>query len=52
MTLVAGIDFGTASVRVSIVDSERRRVGSGTAEYPVLRNPREPLWATQRPEDQ
>jgi len=51
MTIVAGVDFGTASVRVSIIDCERGRLGSGVAEYPVLRRQEEPLFATQRPED-
>ena len=29
MSIVAGVDFGTLSVRVSIVDSVRGRIGSG-----------------------
>lgn len=37
MTLVAGVDFGTQSVRFSVFDSERGRIGSGVASYPVLR---------------
>ena len=37
MALVAGVDFGTLSVRVSIVDSERGRLGSGIAEIPLHR---------------
>jgi L-ribulokinase len=52
MTIVAGIDFGTASVRVSLVDSERGRLGSGVSEFPVLRRPGDAHFATQRPEDQ
>ena len=51
MSTVAGIDFGTASVRVSIVDSERGRLGSGTSDYPVLRRREDPDFATQRYED-
>jgi len=35
MSIVAGVDFGTQSVRVSIYDSERGRLGAGTAAYPV-----------------
>jgi len=31
MAIVAGVDFGTLSVRVSIVDSEKGRLGSATA---------------------
>lgn len=51
MTIVAGVDFGTLSVRVSIVDSERGRIGSATAEYPLLRRRDDPDFATQRHED-
>jgi len=48
MTIVAGVDFGTQSVRVSIFDSERGRLGSATASYPVLRLPDDPDYAAQR----
>jgi len=51
MTVVAGIDFGTGSVRVSIVHSELGRLGAGTADYPVLRSRHDPDFAMQRPED-
>lgn len=51
MVAVAGVDFGTASVRVSIFDSERGRLGSGAAQYPVLRNAQDADFATQRHED-
>ena len=51
MTIVAGVDFGTASVRVSIIDSERGRLGFGTAPYPVLRNRDDANFATQRHAD-
>jgi L-ribulokinase len=51
MSIVAGIDFGTASVRVSIVDSDRGRLGLGTALYPVLRQRDDPDFATQRHDD-
>lgn len=51
MTVVAGVDFGTLSVRVSIVDSERGRIGSATAEYPLLRSREDPDLAMQRHED-
>ncbi len=46
-TVVAGVDFGTLSVRVSIFDSERGRLGSGTAEYPLHRKREDPDYATQ-----
>src|SRR5271165_6872640 len=48
MTVVAGVDFGTSSVRVSIIDSEHGRLGLGTAEYPVLRRGDDPDFAAQR----
>ena len=48
MTVVAGVDFGTSSVRVSIIDSEHGRLGLGTAEYPVLRRRDDPDFAAQR----
>jgi len=51
MPIVAGVDFGTQSVRVSIVDSERGRLGSALAEYPVLRNRANIDFATQRHQD-
>jgi L-ribulokinase len=51
MTIVAGVDFGTQSVRFSIFDSERGRLGSATAAYPVLRQPGDPDYAGQRHSD-
>jgi L-ribulokinase len=51
MALVAGVDFGTLSARVSIVDSEKGRIGSATAEYPLLRKKEDPDHATQRHAD-
>jgi L-ribulokinase len=47
MSIVAGVDFGTLSVRVSIVDSQRGRLGSGTADFPLFRKPEDPDHATQ-----
>ncbi len=46
-TVVAGVDFGTLSVRVSLFDSERGRLGFGTAEYPLHRKNEDPDYATQ-----
>lgn len=46
-TVVAGVDFGTLSVRVSIFHSERGRLGSGTAEYSLHRKRDDPDHATQ-----
>src|SRR5205085_766270 len=47
MSIVAGVDFGTLSVRVSIFDSARGRLGSGAAEYALLRKKDDPDHATQ-----
>jgi len=46
-TVVAGVDFGTLSVRVSIFDNEKGRLGSGVAEYPLHRKREDPDHATQ-----
>lgn len=51
MAIVAGIDFGTLSVRVSLVDSVRGRLASASANYPLLRRNDEPDYAAQRAED-
>ncbi len=51
MAIVAGVDFGTQSVRVSLFDSVNGRLGSATAEYPVLRKREDPDFATQRHSD-
>jgi len=47
MSIVAGVDFGTLSVRVSIFDSARGRLGAGMVEYPLLRKRDDPDHATQ-----
>jgi len=47
MSIVAGVDFGTLSVRVSLVDSERGLLESATAEYPLHRQRSDPEYATQ-----
>jgi L-ribulokinase len=47
MSIVAGVDFGTLSVRVSIFDDKRGRLGSGVAEYPLHRKKEDPDHATQ-----
>jgi L-ribulokinase len=46
-TIVAGVDFGTLSVRVSLFDSERGRLGFGTAGYALHRKKEDPDHATQ-----
>jgi L-ribulokinase len=52
MAIVAGVDFGTLSVRVSILDSERGRLGSAVEEYPLHRKREDPDFATQAHDDQ
>jgi L-ribulokinase len=47
MTIVAGVDFGTLSVRVSIIDSERGRLGTAVSSYPLHRKREDPDYATQ-----
>jgi L-ribulokinase len=51
MSIVAGVDFGTLSVRVSIVDSERGLISSAVAEYPLHRSAADPEHATQSHDD-
>src|SRR5216684_7085693 len=51
MSIVAGVDFGTLSVRVSIFDDKRGRLGSGVAEYPLHRKREDPDHATQSHSD-
>ena len=55
MAIVAGVDFGTLSVRVTLFDSNR--VGQGglataSAEYPLKRKREDPDFATQSHQDQ
>jgi len=47
MATVAGVDFGTLSVRVSLVSSDRGRLAACTAEYPLNRRRDDPDFATQ-----
>jgi L-ribulokinase len=47
MAIVAGVDFGTLSVRVSIVDSVHGVIGHGVSEYPLRRDRHDPDFATQ-----
>ncbi len=51
MAIVAGVDFGTLSVRVSIVDSVRGILASAISEYPLHRKREDPDFATQSHED-
>jgi L-ribulokinase len=47
MTIVAGVDFGTLSVRVTLVDSERGPIGTASASYALHRRREDPDFATQ-----
>jgi L-ribulokinase len=47
VSIVAGADFGTLSVRVSLFDKDRGRLGSGLAEYPLVRSTDDANLATQ-----
>src|SRR6202167_2566175 len=51
MAMVAGVDFGPLSVRVSLVDSERGLLDSATSEYPLHRKREDPEYATQSHDD-
>jgi len=52
MAVVAGVDFGTLSVRVTLLDSERGRLGTAVANYPLHRRREDPDFATQSHTDQ
>ena len=52
MSIVAGADFGTLSVRISIFDRQRGKLGSALAEYPLHSSPTDPHLKTQSHDDQ
>jgi len=52
VAIVAGVDFGTLSVRVTLLDSERGRLSTASAEYPLKRKREDPDYATQSNADQ
>jgi L-ribulokinase len=52
MSIVAGVDFGTLSVRVTLVDSKKGPVGTASASYPLHRKREDPDHATQSHFDQ
>jgi L-ribulokinase len=52
MRIVAGVDFGTLSTRVTLLDSERGRLGTASASYPLHRKREDPDFATQAHADQ
>lgn len=47
MSIVAGVDFGTLSVRVSLFDQHEGRLGTGVEEYPLNRSVQDHNFATQ-----
>jgi L-ribulokinase len=52
MTIVAGVDFGTLSVRVTLVDSTKGPIGTASASYPLNRRRDDPNFGTQSHADQ
>jgi L-ribulokinase len=52
VSVVAGVDFGTLSVRISIFDKDRGKLGSAVAEYPLHSSPTDPHLKTQSHHDQ
>lgn len=52
MSLVAGVDFGTLSVRVTLVDSQKGPIGTASESYPLHRKHEDPDYATQSHTDQ
>jgi L-ribulokinase len=52
MAIVAGVDFGTLSVRVTLLDSASGRLSTASAEYPLKRKRDDPDYATQSHADQ
>jgi L-ribulokinase len=52
MSIVAGADFGTLSVRVTLLDSEHGPLGTVSSGYPLHRRREDPDYATQSHEDQ
>jgi L-ribulokinase len=52
MAIVAGVDFGTLSVRVTLLDSGCGRLGTASVEYPLARRRDDPDYATQSHSDQ
>ncbi len=52
MAIVAGVDFGTLGVRVTLVDSAKGPIGTASASYPLHRRREDPNYATQSHADQ
>lgn len=47
MSIVAGVDFGTLSVRVTLADTTKGSLGTAVADYPLNRHRADPDYATQ-----
>src|SRR5215211_2278044 len=47
MGIVAGVDFGTLSVGVTLVDTQAGAIASAYSEYPLHRRREDPDFATQ-----
>ncbi len=52
VSIVAGVDFGTLSTRVTLLDSEQGRLGTASGSYPLKRTRNDPDSATQSHDDQ
>lgn len=52
MAIVAGVDFGTLSVRVTLLDSQSGRLSTASSAYPLHRRREDPDFATQSHDDQ
>jgi len=52
MAIVAGVDFGTLSVRVTLVDSKKGPIGTASGSYALHRRREDPNYATQSHADQ
>ena len=52
MPVVAGVDFGTLSVRVTLLDSDRGRLATAMAPYQLKRSRTDPDQATQSHDEQ
>lgn len=51
-SVVAGVDFGTLSVRVTLFSDAGKALGHASAEYPLHRRRDDPDYATQSHDDQ
>jgi L-ribulokinase len=51
-SVIAGVDFGTLSVRVTLFSDAGRALGHASSEYPLHRRRDDPDYATQSHDDQ